>query len=799
MLIMILKMTAVTALYVLLTMLLWLKLRKREKLSLPIRMLIGVIYGLCSVMSTHFGVDYSHMALNVRDIGPLAAGLFFDPISGIIAGLIGGIERYIDGTLWGVGSYTRIACSVSTCLAGFLSAGLSVWLFKRKKPSVMYAVIMGAVMEVFHMYVVLVTHRSDMSMALYVVKTCAPPMIVFTGLGLGASALLLMVLAGEWKNPFRHLGAEERRVSEKFQFWLFIVIVSVLLFNQVFSYQLQGQISKQNAMNTITNITEDICKTYDITLENMEILNQYPEKVALSEAKAVAAVMENAGTSGGVPEEELAELCSLLGFKGFLLTDSTGSTVRQTGKIGHVPDETDGIRTDSDGTINVAVPCLDGTLVASTDPAAFSGKLDEDSMHDVISHFHVGKSGTFDVVTRRGEVMLGSHLGEELSEADAELLRNAKKDVFFDATLFGEKSFCRLENLGMGVSLLVLLPYSEIYEERDANLYEQIFSNIQLFAVIYVLITLLVQHIVVENLSKVNRSLARITGGDLNEVVEVKSSQEFASLSRDINLTVDTLKGYIRAAEKRIQEEVEFARTIQESALPNHFSFPRSDFEIFATMDPAREVGGDFYDFFFIDDDHLGLVMADVSGKGIPGALFMMISKIILKNCVLLGMSPARTLSMTNNVLCDNNRAEMFVTVWVGILEISTGRLTAANAGHEYPAVKRPDGTYELLKDRHGLVIAAMEDLEYEEYELQLEPGSALFLYTDGVPEATSPEKELFGTDRMIDALNTDPEAEPEQMLRNVRIKIDEFVRDAEQFDDLTMMSIIYKGKDSRK
>ena len=797
MLIMILKMTAVTALYVLLTMLLWLKLRKRKKLSLPIRMLIGVIYGLCSVMSTHFGVEYSHMALNVRDIGPLAAGLFFDPISGIIAGLIGGIERYIAGTLWGVGSYTRIACSVSTCLAGFLSAGLSVWLFKRKKPSVMYAVIMGAVMEVFHMYVVLVTHRSDMSMALYVVKTCAPPMIVFTGLGLGASALLLMVLAGEWKNPFRHLVAEERRVSEKFQFWLFIVIVSVLLFNQVFSYQLQGQISKQNAMNTITNLTEDICKTYDITLENMEILNQYPEKVALSEAKAVAAVMENAGTSGGVPEEELAELCSLLGFKGFLLTDSTGSTVRQTGKIGHVPDETDGIRTDSDGTINVAVPCLDGTLVASTDPAAFSGKLDEDSMHDVISHFHVGKSGTFDVVTRRGEVMLGSHLGEELSEADAELLRNAKKDVFFDATLFGEKSFCRLENLGMGVSLLVLLPYSEIYEERDANLYEQIFSNIQLFAVIYVLITLLVQHIVVENLSKVNRSLARITGGDLNEVVEVKSSQEFASLSRDINLTVDTLKGYIRAAEKRIQEEVEFARTIQESALPNHFSFPRSDFEIFATMDPAKSVGGDFYDFFFIDQNKLAMVIADVSGKGIPASLFMMRSKAALRGFAESGHSPGEILSRANDSLSEGNAADMFVTVWLGIVDLKTGLLTCANAGHEYPVLMRSGGKFEVYKDRHGLALAAMEGVRYKEYEIQLSPGDRLFVYTDGIPEAINEKTKQYGMELLLGALNRVKDRKLEEILPKVRADIAAFAGKAEQFDDITMLGFTYLGSEN--
>ena len=177
MLIMILKMSAITALYVLLTMLIW-KRTCGKPVTVRVKLAIGLIYGICSVLSTHFGVDYSHMLLNVRDMGPLSAGLFFDPLSGIIAGLVGGIERYIAGAYWGIGSYTRIACSVSTCLAGFVAAILHVFVFKRKKPSTIYAFFMGAVMEVFHMYVVFITHRDDMSMAFYVVRMCAPPMIV---------------------------------------------------------------------------------------------------------------------------------------------------------------------------------------------------------------------------------------------------------------------------------------------------------------------------------------------------------------------------------------------------------------------------------------------------------------------------------------------------------------------------------------------------------------------------------------------------------------------------------------------
>jgi serine phosphatase RsbU (regulator of sigma subunit) len=260
----------------------------------------------------------------------------------------------------------------------------------------------------------------------------------------------------------------------------------------------------------------------------------------------------------------------------------------------------------------------------------------------------------------------------------------------------------------------------------------------------------------------------------------------------------------IRSLEKRHQEEKEkerfatelhMANRIQTSMLPHDFPpFPdRREFDIYASMDPAKEVGGDFYDFFLINEDHLCLVIADVSGKGIPAALFMMTSKVILQSCAMLGQSAAEILRKTNEALCSGNQAEMFVTVWLGILEISSGKITAANAGHEYPALMK-DGRFSLLKDKHGFVIGGMEGAKYREYEIQLEPGDKLFVYTDGVPEATDAEEAMFGTDRMLEALNEAPEATPRQILKNVRSATDRFVKDAEQFDDLTMLCIEYRG-----
>ena len=252
----------------------------------------------------------------------------------------------------------------------------------------------------------------------------------------------------------------------------------------------------------------------------------------------------------------------------------------------------------------------------------------------------------------------------------------------------------------------------------------------------------------------------------------------------------------VTAEKERIGAELSIATQIQADMLPRIFpAFPeRSEFDLYASMTPAKEVGGDFYDFFLVDDDHIGLVMADVSGKGVPAALFMVIAKTLIKNRAQLGESPAEILNHVNEQLCEGNEAQLFVTVWLAIVELSTGRGLAANAGHEHPAVRRGDGNYELVVYRHSPAVAAMEGMRFKEHPFELAPGDMLFVYTDGVPEATDANNELFGTDRMLEALNRDPDAAPEELLQNVRDDINAFVGDAPQFDDITMLSFRYFG-----
>ena len=285
----------------------------------------------------------------------------------------------------------------------------------------------------------------------------------------------------------------------------------------------------------------------------------------------------------------------------------------------------------------------------------------------------------------------------------------------------------------------------------------------------------------------------------------IRNQDEIGHLAGSIDRMEEQIQNYVEsitqitAEKERINTELTLATKIQADMLPHVFpAFPeRKEFELFANMDPAKEVGGDFFDFFLVDNDHLCITIADVSGKGIPAALFMMASKILLKNNAMTGKGPAEILTDVNAAICANNREQMFVTIWLGILEISTGRLTAANAGHEYPVLMRAGKDFELYRDKHGFVIGGMEGAEYSQYELQLNPGDKLFLYTDGVTEATDANKELFGSGRMIAVLNERKDTSPTQMLEGVRRAVDDFVKEAEQFDDLTMLCLAYKGPDA--
>lgn len=353
--------------------------------------------------------------------------------------------------------------------------------------------------------------------------------------------------------------------------------------------------------------------------------------------------------------------------------------------------------------------------------------------------------------------------------------------------------------------------YNVILNDALATYNKNLSSASRTIVILLIVVTILaltgaltVAKRIVKPLEAITRRVQNLGGNDLqfkmedefrtDDEIEILA-ESFANLSAKTLQYIDQVKN-VTAEKERIGAELNMATAIQASQLPRLFpAFPnRPEFDIFASMTPAKEVGGDFYDFFLIDDDHIALVMADVSGKGVPAALFMMVSRVLIKSHLQNGDSPSEALAHVNDQLCEGNDAQFFVTVWLGVLEISTGKGVAANAGHEHPALRRANGEYGLVMYRHSPAVATMEGIPFRQHEFELHPGDSLFVYTDGVAEATNKDDELFGPDRMLEALNRQPDAKPEMILSNVMDGINEFVAGAEQFDDITMLCLKYIG-----
>ena len=310
---------------------------------------------------------------------------------------------------------------------------------------------------------------------------------------------------------------------------------------------------------------------------------------------------------------------------------------------------------------------------------------------------------------------------------------------------------------------------------------------------IAVLALKLVDIVVVQPINSTNKVLSRITAGELDQRVADSNSTEFASLSDDINTTVSALEKSIAEANERIDRELATARAIQESALPSaQPPFPTIDaLDLYATMNPAREVGGDFYDFFELSRERIGFVVADVSGKGIPAALFMMSAKTAIHGAMEAKADLAKAIDLANRSLCKNNESEMFVTAFAGVLEYRTGKLTYVNAGHNKPLIMH-NGEWSWLKERSGPYLGSFDWVEYKKFELQLQPGDELFAYTDGVSEAFNADGELYGNDRLKAFLSTHGHLHPRRLLRSLRADLIGWSVGVEQSDDITMLGLKY-------
>ena len=423
----------------------------------------------------------------------------------------------------------------------------------------------------------------------------------------------------------------------------------------------------------------------------------------------------------------------------------------------------------------------------------FIEKLSVQAKYAAVNH-RIGRSGYLLICGEDGTVLSSfhnEHTGQTFAEAGTGIDPAAITDhVSGQYTVYGENSYVFINKV-LNACIVGVYPVNEamsgVFTMMLANAQRELF----VFAILFIVLLLMLRRLVANSIVKVNDSLSEITGGNLDERVEVRGTYEFNELSDDINSTVDKLKEYIAEAAARIDADLAVAKAIQSSALPT--IFPKSDkFSLYATMDAAKEVGGDFYDFYMLDDHTFGFLIADVSGKSIPGAMFMMTSKAVIKSLAESGLPPDEVFTQANEKLCEGNDAEMFVTAWLGYLDLETGLVRVANAGHNPPLLIRGGKAgYVMLKP--GLMLAGMDGMIYKEQSVQLQKGDVLYLYTDGVTEAMNIDEEQYGEDRLQALLSSD-ETCPAVICAGVSADIVKFTAGAEQSDDITMLCIRYDG-----
>ena len=356
------------------------------------------------------------------------------------------------------------------------------------------------------------------------------------------------------------------------------------------------------------------------------------------------------------------------------------------------------------------------------------------------------------------------------------------------------------DSTGKVVALLsIQRPMSEYNNVRRPYIITMSVSTALALILVNFIGILLIQHLFVKPLKTLTEETKRFAKENNKNILKDRKRSKIIEIE-ELSISIDTMEDdmikYIdnltqaTTEQKRMMVELNIAKDIQEASVPHEFpAFPdRTDFDLYAFMEPAKEVGGDFYNFLLIDDDHLGLVMADVSGKGVPAALFMMVTNILLGERLLAGDSPKDALEFVNNRICQHNQTNMFVTIWTGVLDLKTGKLVASNAGHDDPIVYNKINGFEQYKSKHGVAIGAMPGMKYENYEINLEKGDKIFLFTDGVVEATDVNDQLFGFDRLIEVLNANRHKSPKDIIASVKTRVDMFADGREQFDDITML-----------
>jgi len=601
---------------------------------------------------------------------------------------------------------------------------------------------------------------------------------------------------------------KKTKLSQSFQKWLAVLVFIAFLATTAFLWLIQTRLSENNAINllalNLSDVREDIIDASDDNLlkltgdiaadinaaENItsDLLHELTAKYDVTEIN----VIDSGGFIVATTYPEFIDYDMRSGHQSaefMVLLEGQAEYVQRYQSVSYdasISRKYGGVALERGGFVQVGYGA-----------ERFQRDIDE-FVVGVTRNRHVGEGGCIIIVDEAWNIV-SDRFGNEGKNLDVTGLwidvSSMPENQVFTADVYGQSSYCMYMTTE-GYRIVAVMPRSEAALSRNVSVGVTTAMQIMVFAALFIMIFVLVKKLVVNNIYQINTSLSAITEGKLDTVVDVRSHAEFDDLSNDINTTVDTLKRYIADAAARIDAELAFAKAIQHSALPSVFPpYPgREEFDIHAAMFTAKEVGGDFYDFYFVDEDTLAFLIADVSGKGIPAAMFMMQSKTLLKSYAESGMSIEQVFTTANEKLCEGNDAGMFVTAWMGLLNVKTGLVRFTNAGHNPPLVKTNENGFAYHKTRAGFVLAGMEGIRYRKFELQLNPGDTIYLYTDGVTEAADRCEALYGDARLLDLLNRNQRASAREICESVKADVDAFTGEAEQFDDITMLCLTWHG-----
>ena len=618
--------------------------------------------------------------------------------------------------------------------------------------------------------------------------------------------------------------SNKKKISLIITIWLIVIIMAACAVSAVLTYFTLSKRAEKQTMTLVRQNVEDVSNDIDelvddaiLSYGDQFIESEYIDSANIEDPDALSKELHDNYTDNGIE-------INVVNSDGIIIVSSVSEYI---GYDMHTGKQASEFLVLLDGSTEEYVQDMKGISYDESIMMKYAGKRFPDGSGFIevgltmeVYYDTISRQGKYATTNRRigenGYLLIcnddmtilnsyhNNYTGQSL--ADAGIAIDTDKEYSFEnqrCDVFGVPSYININQI-RGIYVIGVYSVSEAITSVNTIMGASILLEVIVFTILLATLIFLLRKLFVNNMVKVNNALAQITEGNLDEKIDVRDTYEFDVLSTDINATVDKLKEFIAEAAARLDADLEIAKAIQTSVLPNVFPpFPeRHEFELFAGMHAAKEVGGDFYDFYLIGSNTLGFLIADVSGKSIPGAMFMMRGKAIIKSLTDSGLPPADVFTIANEKLCEGNDADLFITAWMGYLDLKTGEVHVANAGHNPPVLIR-DGKAKYVGIKPGFVLAGLDGMVYKDHTLQLQKGDILYLYTDGVTEAMNADEQLYGEDRLIELLSFGdhypaPSGEngiPGAVCEMVTTDINRFVQGAEQSDDITMLCVRFLGE----